>query len=686
MNLVRYILFLGVLFFASTSVKAKSKDSIVFYKKQLQVKTISNEKKIRAYYNLYSYLEASSPKVAQKYLLMGYQLALKTHSNFGRGWYLKVHSYNALTSGKLDKGICFSQLASRFFKLANDTVNYSDANYQSAYGFLMKGNLSKSKYILLKTIEILPKNRFYAQQGKIYSLLAYTENDKNLVRSLEYLLKSRNATLLAKNDKGLYSVYTDLSMFYFNIEAYLKALYNSKRALYWVKHNKPINTFDYTTVTSNIAAIYFAKNNYKNAYYYAYLSYNSAIKIKSDDFIVKALIIKAQALYELNKMDEFAEQIKQLNQYKLTNNQQFSVCLLRIKEALYYNRIESVLNLKLLADSLLLNQSSLTLKQQELYFNLLCQFFKKTANKQAYLTAFKQYHDIKISSLTKQSDNRLFQLQFKSLQKQKVYSQKAYHQQLVTNRSLKKSIHQERLLFIISFIFISFLFLLVTWSIYLYRKRNKQLREFNGILEELVLEKEVLLREIHHRVKNNFQIINSLLSIQSRQKNGSIKSFLTQFSSRIHSMAFVHEKLYGNKVVGQLNVVTFLRELLEHSCATFPDQTLKIDLVVDGKAIYLPIEQLMPIGLIVNELTVNSLKYAFPMQENGMIAIAIDQNDQQVLLSFQDNGIGKIDPTMKNTGLIVVDAFVMKLRGTVIVNHEKGLHYQFVFPKKVAQK
>jgi two-component sensor histidine kinase len=86
----------------------------------------------------------------------------------------------------------------------------------------------------------------------------------------------------------------------------------------------------------------------------------------------------------------------------------------------------------------------------------------------------------------------------------------------------------------------------------------------------------------------------------------------------------------------------------------------------------------------VNELTVNSLKYAFPMQENGMIAIAIDQNEHQVLLSFQDNGIGKIDPTMKKTGLIVVDAFVMKLRGTVVVNHEKGVHYQFEFPKQLA--
>jgi two-component sensor histidine kinase len=200
------------------------------------------------------------------------------------------------------------------------------------------------------------------------------------------------------------------------------------------------------------------------------------------------------------------------------------------------------------------------------------------------------------------------------------------------------------------------------------------------VLEGLVTEKEVLLQEIHHRVKNNFQIITSILAIQSRQKDSTKESFFAQFSTRIHSMAFVHEKLYENRVIGQLDAANFLKELVNNSCASMQQETTTIDVKVIGEGVYLTIDQLLPIGLIVNELAMNSLKHAFHKQPVGTITLSVSINEAYIFIDFQDDGAGKSDPLLKNTGLIVVDAFVMKLKGTVAVNHENGLHYHFEFP------
>lgn len=686
MILVRYVLLLGVLFFVQVTAKAAFIDSVVYYKKQLYYSTTPIDLKIKTYYNLYDFYGTTNPQLAQAYFKRGYFLTRKYHSKYGKGFYHKITAYNELVAGRIQLGIGHSKSAANYFKAIKDTINFVESNYFAAYGLQLNQQVQAAKQLLLSSLKMLPTNRFYKQQGMLYSSLSYLENDHDLVQSLDYLMKSKTACLKANNVIGLYSIYTDLALFYTNMNDFHLALYNSKLALYWVKKNKPVVINDIATVNSNVANALIHLKKYKLALYYVTKSLEAANKIGSNVFLIKGLIDQTQIFIALNQYKRAEKTLQDLKNLHLDASSLFSYHFLWIKFHSVQQQFEKTKLHIQTCDSLLATGLSLTKSAQLNYYDLLQSYYKQTGEKEKQVEALNSYYQLKIAQLEQQKDFRLIKLQLKSIQIEKQYVQRALRQQRLKTIAITRSKHNERKYFIISVLFLIVILFYISWSIYWYRKRNKQLRNFNGILEELVLEKEVLLREIHHRVKNNFQIINSILSIQSRQKDLSIKSFLAQFSTRIYSMAFVHEKLYGNKVVGQHNAVTFLRELLEHSCATFPDQTLKIDLVVSGKAIYLPIEQLLPIGLIVNELTVNSLKYAFPMQENGMIAIAIDQNDQQVLLSFQDNGIGKIDPTIKNTGLIVVDAFVTKLRGTVTVNYEKGLHYQFEFPKQVDQK
>jgi two-component sensor histidine kinase len=673
-------------FFIIKHVKSAQKeiDSITFYH-SLFTTTNSPIIKIKASYKLYFFLSPKNITKAKHYLLRGYNLSIKHHYKHGIANFYKQQAYEYLVSSNYKIGIEYSKKAANIFWKINDTIKFLESSYQVSYGLLLQTNYSESKSIIISALKKISDKNFDKQRGLLYTILSQNEKELNIVNALTYILKGIKAFKMANDNYGLFSSYNELSAFYENLKDYDQMLTYSLKAYEIVKQKKDSEPFNYSVVCSNVATSYLYLKYKDSARHFQSKYLPIAKKFGFENLIENAIFLDIDLLIDKKDFELAKVNCKYLaksrNQYTVFRAifllAKISFLEKQYQQSKYYlNNINNRLN----------SSFDMQLKDKLDFYKLYAAVLFQSAD---YKTAYKMQEKFSLyeqNLLENKSKSKLLLLQLKTYQIEKEFAEKKYLLMKQRANYLIEKQHSERLLYIISILFFLVIIFVIIRAIKLFRKRNIQLQEFNKLLEDLIEEKDILLREIHHRVKNNFQIINSILSIQSRQKNGSIKSFLTQFSSRIHSMAFVHEKLYGNKVVGQLNVVTFLRELLEHSCATFPDQTLKIDLVVDGKAIYLPIEQLMPIGLIVNELTVNSLKYAFPMQENGMIAIAIDQNDQQVLLSFQDNGIGKIDPTMKNTGLIVVDAFVMKLRGTVIVNHEKGLHYQFVFPKKVAQK
>lgn len=686
MILVRYVLLLGVLFFAQVTAKAAFIDSVAYYKKQLHNSRTPVDLKIKTYYNLYGYYETKNPKLAQAYFKRGYYLTRKYHSKYGKGFYHKITAYNELVAGRIQLGIGHSKSAASYFKAIKDTINFVESNYFAAYGLQLNQQEQAAKQLLLSSLKMLPTNRFYKQQGMLYSSLSYLENDHDLVQSLDYLMKSKAACLKANNVSGLYSVYSDLSLFYNNIDDHPTALYYAKQSLYWVKKIKPIVYFDFATIASNVAATFIALKRYPSALYYVNQSLAAAKKVNSRVYEEKGLLFKIEIYLALKRYDQAEKllqllKIKQLDPISLFNYHLFS---LKLSNTLH--RFDGAKKHIIQCDSLLAVGLTLTKNFQLNYYDELQSYYQQVGEKEKQVQSSNSYYQLKIAQLEQQTDHRLTRLQLKAIQKEKDFTQRALRQQQQKTIEILKSKELERFYYMVSISLFILIFFYTLWSVFLYRKRNRQLREFNMVLEGLVTEKEVLLQEIHHRVKNNFQIITSILAIQSRQKDSTKESFLAQFSTRIHSMAFVHEKLYENRVIGQLDAANFLMELVNNSCASMQQETTTIDVKVIGEGVYLSIDQLLPIGLIVNELALNSLKHAFHKQPVGTITLSVAINEAYIFIDFHDDGAGKSDPSLKNTGLIVVDAFVTKLRGTVIVNHEKGLHYQFEFPKQVAQK
>jgi two-component sensor histidine kinase len=204
-------------------------------------------------------------------------------------------------------------------------------------------------------------------------------------------------------------------------------------------------------------------------------------------------------------------------------------------------------------------------------------------------------------------------------------------------------------------------------------------------LKASLAEKEVLLKEIHHRVKNNLQVVSSLLYLQSTKlHDDAARAIFAESQNRICSMALAHEQLYQSKNLADINLADYVRNLVSHVQQTFmvPDAALECRL--DVAAVALDIEKVVPCGLLIAELFSNALKHAFPDGRRGTIEIAVGRKDDVVELTVADDGIGlpaDFDASAPRTlGLQLITALVQQLDGSLSVENGAGARFSVSFP------
>lgn len=200
-------------------------------------------------------------------------------------------------------------------------------------------------------------------------------------------------------------------------------------------------------------------------------------------------------------------------------------------------------------------------------------------------------------------------------------------------------------------------------------------------------EKEVLLREIHHRVKNNLQIISSLMNLQSEYtQEPEILKMFQESKNRIRSMALIHEKLYQSKDLAHIDFVEYLKSLVDMLLSFYREKSNYIDVSLKCGEVNLEIDTAISMGLIVNELLSNCFKHAFPGDRSGEITITLSQDAENYLLEVADNGIGiPEDVDIKKTdslGLLIVQTLTLQLKGTLEHHNEGGTKFKLSFPEK----
>jgi PAS domain S-box-containing protein len=195
-------------------------------------------------------------------------------------------------------------------------------------------------------------------------------------------------------------------------------------------------------------------------------------------------------------------------------------------------------------------------------------------------------------------------------------------------------------------------------------------------------EKEVLLQEVHHRVKNNMQIISSLLNLQSRQiRDEQVLKTFKSSQNRVRSMALIHERLYSSKDFAKLDFSEYVKSLTSHLFSSYGVSQNAIKLNLKIKDIHLDLNTAIPCGLIINELISNSLKHAFPNGKKGEINIIMNQlNEDKIELIVSDNGAGipkNVDiKKTESLGLHLVNILAEgQLHGEVKLDREKGTNF-----------
>lgn len=217
----------------------------------------------------------------------------------------------------------------------------------------------------------------------------------------------------------------------------------------------------------------------------------------------------------------------------------------------------------------------------------------------------------------------------------------------------------------------------------IYRDITEQKKTEEQIKNSLK-EKEILLQEIHHRVKNNMQIVSSLLNLQSRHiKDKQSLGLFKSSQNRVKSMALIHERLYQSKDFNRIDVADYVQGLINHLFITFGVDKQIVSLKINIKNMFLSVDAAIPCGLIINELVSNSLKYAFPNQKKGEIKISMHPlGTKEVKLVVSDNGVGMpAEMDLKKTSSLGLNLVSMlaedQLHGEIKLDKKRGTSFRF---------
>ncbi len=225
----------------------------------------------------------------------------------------------------------------------------------------------------------------------------------------------------------------------------------------------------------------------------------------------------------------------------------------------------------------------------------------------------------------------------------------------------------------------SLLFIFLLSILYFFYKSKKATR----IIRAKNAENELLLKEIHHRVKNNLEMVKSLIALQSAQIEDPVtKDAMIASQNRVQSMGIIHQKLYQGTNLGSIEMKDYFINLSEGILDTFnAEDRIKIECAMDN--LDLDVDTAVPIGLIVNELLTNAMKYAFPDQQKGVIKLSLEKDEQENLkLLVRDNGIGKsevIAPKGTGFGSQLIKLLTRQLNGRMTERNEEGTYIEFDF-------
>jgi len=254
---------------------------------------------------------------------------------------------------------------------------------------------------------------------------------------------------------------------------------------------------------------------------------------------------------------------------------------------------------------------------------------------------------------------------------------------------LQQAMQKSKMYFWLVIIIVSALLLILFFAIRSHQ-RSIKLALRNRENELLIAEKDTLMREIHHRVKNNFELVSALLELQSvDEESENVKNKLLEGQLRIQSLSLIHQKLYSNDNIEEIAAQVYTQELTQHILkSTNLEQTVVAQIQMNH--LKLDIDTIIPLGLIINELLTNSCKHAFNAGGNYGVTILLTKlNQEEYQFTYKEDGVKQAPPTTEKKGgfgMLLIRSLVKQLRGTMAFSHTEGANYEIHFKDKIMRK
>jgi len=552
----------------------------------------------------------------------------------------------------------------------NRTLDDKNNNLTASDSMSIYDNLKKSYYKLYlypEIFEVNSKIQKLINNGAEYPLWSYNMNSKlysslyqhdkavlALKKEIKELKKSKSRDSLI-----IPSAYNDLGYYYFSSKKYDSALVNFNKSLEYADKSLDSSLGQFKQITAvvkgNIAGIYVKRKMFKEAIPLLLEDVTVGTKFKSNigstAHSYNLLALCYLELGDFEKANEIFNNIKPLI-VELSDNPSL-VGYLKNK-AHYYHKIQN-------SDS--------------------SSYYYKEAFR------IKDFMDTKGKNQILASNELIYAI----TEEQRLIEK---HETDLKNQEIRLKNNQKNAL--IFFAVILFLLLVLSlFNSYKLKKSRKEVREKNKEItlknEQVKIalsEKEVLLKEVHHRVKNNLQVISGLLELQNISvTDESVKLALKEGQNRIQSVALVHKMMYQSENVSKVNMQQYLEELLQVLELSYANSRKNIKTVISAIGIDFDITLAVPISLIVNEAVCNAYKHAFENKKSGTIEVTISKEKETVYsLIVKDDGVGLPEgfdiKQLKSIGFDLIHGLARQLKGKLAANSASGTEIKITFSSK----
>lgn len=315
----------------------------------------------------------------------------------------------------------------------------------------------------------------------------------------------------------------------------------------------------------------------------------------------------------------------------------------------------------------------LSIEQKAHYFKVASQAFSSINDFQSAFESHEKYKMFSDSVINSEMNAKVATLETEFQNKEKTREIDLLNSENSLMTLALEKAAQQKLYFLIGILALSIIIFLLLKSMRLANRNQVMLNEKNKVIEASLLEKKNLLQEIHHRVKNNLQIVSSLLSLQGRQIDNPIAfEAIKESRNRVKSMALIHQNLYEDDQLINVDISEYIDKLANSLFYNYNVQGKDVRLETDIDDLSFSIDEIIPIGLILNELITNALKYAFNEKNEGLLSIKLKEISNIILLEVKDNGRGlpesfNIDAS-ESLGFKLINSFAKKLNASFEIN------------------